>query len=234
MAITPLDIQKMTFAQRLRGLDATEVGEFLRLVVDELQAKLDDWYRKNGTPTDMAAYKAEFLAHYYEGRRRPLRSYAFGLINHWGALAEHVPWLANLFTQVPPFRSIVSWALGLAPKRRQGLWANRDIEPSGIDRMVVEGLHRTNMGVDHDYRNLINHAFRVSLANGWGGSRIASMVSDILFGIPTPVLFALAIALLAYLAVTRQPHSRDALAALLWLAILGMILTRSDSPPAKA
>jgi Fe-S oxidoreductase len=66
----------------------------------------------------MAAYKAEFLAHYYEGRVRPLRAYAFGLINHWGALAEYVPWLANLFTQVPPFREITRWALGMAPERR--------------------------------------------------------------------------------------------------------------------
>ena len=58
------------------------------------------------TGVDMAAYKAEFLAHYYEGRRRPLRSYAFGLINHWGAMAEYVPWLANFFMQVPPFSSL--------------------------------------------------------------------------------------------------------------------------------
>ena len=53
--------------------------------------------------------------------------------------------------------------------------------------MVVESLHRTHMGVDHDYRNLLLHAFRTSLADGWGGSRIASIVSDILFGTPSPV-----------------------------------------------
>ena len=57
----------------------------------------------------------------------------------------------------------------------------------GIDRMVVEGLHRTTMGVDHDYRNIMTHAFRTSLADGWGGSRVASIVSDILFGTPAPV-----------------------------------------------
>lgn len=77
--------------------------------------------------------------------------------------------------------------LKLAPVKRQNIWNNLGINPKGIDRMVVEGLHRTNMGVDHDYRNLINHAFRVSLANGWGGSRIAMMVSDILFGTPSPI-----------------------------------------------
>ncbi len=77
--------------------------------------------------------------------------------------------------------------LKLAPVKRQNVWTNLGVNPKGIDRMVVEGMHRTNMGVDHDYRNLVNHAFRVSLANGWGGSRIAMMVSDILFGTPTPI-----------------------------------------------
>lgn len=77
--------------------------------------------------------------------------------------------------------------LKLSPPNRQGLWQKRDVEPSGIDRMVVEAMHRTHMGVDHDYRSILMHAFRLALADGWGGSRIASMVSDILFGTPTPV-----------------------------------------------
>jgi anaerobic carbon-monoxide dehydrogenase catalytic subunit len=77
--------------------------------------------------------------------------------------------------------------LKLAPVRRQGVWRNRQVEPSGIDRMVVESLHRTHMGVDHDYRNLLLHAFRTSLADGWGGSRVATIASDILFGTPSPV-----------------------------------------------
>ncbi|MDD2765154.1 MAG: anaerobic carbon-monoxide dehydrogenase catalytic subunit [Opitutaceae bacterium] len=95
--------------------------------------------------------------------------------------------LANLFItefngQEDPLRT-----LKLAPVKRQGVWHNRGILPSGIDRMVVESLHRTHMGVDHDYRNLLLHAFRTSLADGWGGSRVASMASDILFGTPSPV-----------------------------------------------
>ena len=77
--------------------------------------------------------------------------------------------------------------LSLAPQKRRGVWSSQNVLPLGIDRMVVEGLHRTTMGVDHDYRNLLMHAFRTSLADGWGGSRIASLVSDILFGSPEPV-----------------------------------------------
>jgi carbon-monoxide dehydrogenase catalytic subunit len=53
--------------------------------------------------------------------------------------------------------------------------------------MVVESLHRTHMGVDHDYRNILLQAFRTALADGWGGSRIATQISDILFGTPSPV-----------------------------------------------
>ncbi len=77
--------------------------------------------------------------------------------------------------------------LKLAPLTRQGVWQKKDVEPEGIDRMIVEAMHRTHMGVDHDYRNILMHAFRLALADGWGGSRIASMVSDVLFGTPTPV-----------------------------------------------
>jgi cell division initiation protein len=40
MPISPLDIQKMTFAQKMRGYDTTEVTNFLMLVADELQTKL--------------------------------------------------------------------------------------------------------------------------------------------------------------------------------------------------
>jgi carbon-monoxide dehydrogenase catalytic subunit len=77
--------------------------------------------------------------------------------------------------------------LALAPLKRQGVWRSRAVEPDGIDRSVVECLHRSTMGVDHDYRSVLTHALRTALADGWGGSRIASMVSDILFGTPQPV-----------------------------------------------
>ena len=35
------------------------------------------------TNVDIATYRAEFLSHYYEGRRRPLHAYAFGMIDRW-------------------------------------------------------------------------------------------------------------------------------------------------------
>ncbi|HET6460757.1 MAG TPA: anaerobic carbon-monoxide dehydrogenase catalytic subunit [Syntrophales bacterium] len=77
--------------------------------------------------------------------------------------------------------------LRLSPVRQQVIWQDRAVAPLGIDRMVVESLHRTHMGVDHDYRNVLLQAFRTALADGWGGSRIATQISDILFGTPSPV-----------------------------------------------
>ncbi len=77
--------------------------------------------------------------------------------------------------------------LSLAPLKRQGIWQQTEVAPRGIDRMVVESMHRTHMGVDHDYRHLLTHTFRTALADGWGGSRIATQVGDILFGTPTPI-----------------------------------------------
>jgi Fe-S oxidoreductase len=67
---------------------------------------------------DMATYKAEFLAHYWEGRVRPVYAYAFGWIDKWAQLASIAPGFANLFTQLPGLRDIAKQAVGV-PKQRQ-------------------------------------------------------------------------------------------------------------------
>ncbi len=75
----------------------------------------------------------------------------------------------------------------LAPEKRQNLWHQLKITPRGIDREIVEMMHRTNMGVDHDHRNIMLQASRTALADGWGGSMIATELQDILFGTPSPL-----------------------------------------------
>src|SRR3990167_8019827 len=74
-----------------------------------------------------------------------------------------------------------------APKKQQDIWKTQNITPRGIDREVVETLARTHEGMDQEYKNLVQTTMRVSLADGWGGSMIATELSDILFGSPPPV-----------------------------------------------
>ncbi len=74
-----------------------------------------------------------------------------------------------------------------APLARQQIWRKAGVWPRGIDREVVEIMHRTTMGVDQDYENLLMHGARASLADGWGGSLIATELQDIMFGTPMPI-----------------------------------------------
>ncbi len=74
-----------------------------------------------------------------------------------------------------------------APAKRVALWEKLGIDPRGIDREIVECMHRTHIGVDNDYVNLILHGLRTGLGDGWGGSMIATELSDVLFGTPKPI-----------------------------------------------
>lgn len=76
----------------------------------------------------------------------------------------------------------------LAPKKRQELWRELGIMPRGVDREIVELMHRTHMGVDQDYKNLMLQGARAALADGWGGSMIATEIQDCMFGTPSPVV----------------------------------------------
>lgn len=73
------------------------------------------------------------------------------------------------------------------PITRQKVWKELNITPRGIDREIVETMHRTSIGVDQDYRNVLLQASRCALADGYGGSMIATEVQDILFGSPKPI-----------------------------------------------
>ena len=71
-----------------------------------------------------------------------------------------------------------------APEKRRQIWKKLGVTPRGIDRETSEMMHRTHMGVDNDWQSLLLHSVRNALSDGWGGSMIATEVSDILFGIP--------------------------------------------------
>ena len=67
---------------------------------------------------DMATYKAEFLAHYYERRSRPLRAHVFGHIDWWAALAARIPRVVNALAAIRPLSRPVQSMVGIAPARR--------------------------------------------------------------------------------------------------------------------
>lgn len=74
-----------------------------------------------------------------------------------------------------------------APVKRQQVWLDRGIAPRSVDREVVELLHRTHIGNDQDAEHILEQTMRCALGDGWGGSMLATDLSDILFGTPAPV-----------------------------------------------
>lgn len=74
-----------------------------------------------------------------------------------------------------------------APAPLYEKWKKTGVLPRNIDREIVEIMHRTHMGVDQDYRNLIKQGTRCALADGWGGSMLATDLQDVLFGTPSPL-----------------------------------------------
>jgi carbon-monoxide dehydrogenase catalytic subunit len=73
------------------------------------------------------------------------------------------------------------------PPKTLETWRKHGIVPRGAMRELMELMHRTHMGVDQDYENITKQLSRTALSDGWGGSMVATEISDILFGTPTPV-----------------------------------------------
>jgi len=92
--------------------------------------------------------------------------------------------LERTYTQVEgeiPFVSRV-------PAKTLETWRKHGLVPRGSMREIMEIMHRTHMGVDQDYQNIVKQCSRTALADGWGGSMVATEISDILFGTPKPLV----------------------------------------------
>ncbi|MFV0436809.1 MAG: anaerobic carbon-monoxide dehydrogenase catalytic subunit [Desulfopila sp.] len=90
-------------------------------------------------------------------------------VQEWGKVGQNVSYIKR------------------APQPLQDKWKEQGVVPRNIDREVVEIMHRTHMGVDQDYKNLIKQGVRCSLADGWGGAMIGTDLQDVMFGSPTPL-----------------------------------------------
>jgi carbon-monoxide dehydrogenase catalytic subunit len=89
------------------------------------------------------------------------------------------------------------------------LWEKLGVDPRGVDREIVECMHRTHMGVDHDYVHIILHGLRTSISDGWGGSMIATELSDVLFGTPEPVMSTANLGVLSEKEVNILAHGHE-------------------------
>jgi len=72
----------------------------------------------------------------------------------------------------------------VAPGKRQEVWRKNNVVPRGVDREIVEVMHRTHIGVDQEAEHILDQAIRCAIGDGWGGSMIATEITDILFNTP--------------------------------------------------
>mgnify|MGYP003572747953 CR=1 FL=1 len=73
------------------------------------------------------------------------------------------------------------------PQGTLDTWRKLGIVPRGAMREIMEIMHRTHMGVDQHYDTTTNPCSRTAPGAGWGGPTVATEISDILFGTPSPV-----------------------------------------------
>jgi carbon-monoxide dehydrogenase catalytic subunit len=74
-----------------------------------------------------------------------------------------------------------------APEKQRRNWREQNVAPRGVDREVVEIMHASTMGVGTDWKDILRIGTKAALADGWGGSMIATDLQDVLFGSPQPI-----------------------------------------------
>jgi Fe-S oxidoreductase len=106
--------------EAMRG-DTLHAGFRSNAVRDALDLCLSCKGCKSDCPVnvDMATYKAEFLAHYYQGRVRPMSAYAFGLVRIWARLAALAPRIVNWLMRAPGLGRALKAFAGIARCARQ-------------------------------------------------------------------------------------------------------------------
>jgi carbon-monoxide dehydrogenase catalytic subunit len=73
------------------------------------------------------------------------------------------------------------------PEKTLEDWRELGIVPRGAMREIMEMMHHTHIGVDQEYNNITKQFQRTALSDGWGGSMVATELSDILYGTPKAI-----------------------------------------------
>ncbi|THF65191.1 anaerobic carbon-monoxide dehydrogenase catalytic subunit [Pseudothauera rhizosphaerae] len=72
----------------------------------------------------------------------------------------------------------------MAPPERIALWRSLDILPISAYHEVFEAYHRTGIGTDGDWRNLMQQLLRCGLAFAWSSVLGSAIAQDCLYGPP--------------------------------------------------
>lgn len=72
----------------------------------------------------------------------------------------------------------------LAPPERLAVWRDLDILPVGAYHEVFEAMHRTGVGTDGDWMNLMRQLLRCGLAFAWSSVAGSAIAQDCLYGPP--------------------------------------------------
>jgi carbon-monoxide dehydrogenase catalytic subunit len=139
----------------------------LNLFREVLEGKIQDYKIKNIQKLELVAREIGI-----ETEGREVKDIAMDLYKE----------LERTYTQVEgeiPFAKRV-------PAKTLETWRKQGIVPRGAMREIMELMHRSAMGVDQHYANITKQCSRTALADGWGGSMVATEISDILFGTPSP------------------------------------------------
>ena len=80
-----------------------------------------------------------------------------------------------------------SWVASTVTPGRVEKFESHAVMPSGINANIVELISGTHVGMDADPVNLVFHGLKTALCD-YAGMHIATDVSDILFGVPQPVV----------------------------------------------
>jgi Fe-S oxidoreductase len=89
------------------------------------------------THTDMAAYKAEFLSHHYEKRRRPRQAWSMGRIGEWAPMASRFSGLINRVSNNPVAKRIAGVASDRTLPRFASQTFRAQFKPGGKGEPVV-------------------------------------------------------------------------------------------------
>jgi len=132
--------------EMLRG-DPLQGGWESEAVKDSLDLCLSCKGCKGECPlhVDMATYKAQFLARYFEHRARPLSAHVFGRIDRLARVASHAPWLVNFLASTAPFSTAAKALAGIHPARRIPKFASRTFQAAVRGRAPAKGKGRRVM-----------------------------------------------------------------------------------------